>query len=191
MKQPIRSACGGPSQGVGIKKPVLLFSREELAAAVKRLAQELDQDYRHRCPVVVGILKGAFVFLTDLVQQMDTPLRSIEFLRLSSYGAGTVSSGRAKVVMGLSAQVIEGQEVILVEDIVDTGITTTAALRYLRRLRPASLKVCALLDKPARRRVAVAIDYLGFTVPDRFLVGYGIDLDQRYRQLPEIYYLEE
>jgi len=172
------------------KKPVLLFSREELAGAVKRLAQELDRDYRHRCPVVVGILKGAFVFLTDLVQQMEAPLRSIEFL-LSSYGAGTVSSGRAKVVMGLSAQVIEGQEVILVEDIVDTGITTTAALRYLRRLRPASLKVCALLDKPARRRVAVAIDYLGFTVPDRFLVGYGIDLDQRYRQLPEIYYLEE
>lgn len=173
------------------RKLVLLFSREEVAGAVKRLSQELDRDYRYRCPVVVGILKGAFVFLTDLVQQMETPLRSIEFLRLSSYGAGTVSSGRAKVIMGLSAQVIEGQEVILVEDIVDTGITTTAALRYLRRLRPASLKVCALLDKPARRRVAVAIDYLGFTVPDRFLVGYGIDLDQRYRQLPEIYYLEE
>jgi hypoxanthine phosphoribosyltransferase len=123
---------------------------------------------------------------------METPLRSIEFLRLSSYGPGTVSSGRARVVMGPDAiGAVEGQEVIVVEDIVDTGITTAAALRYLRRLRPASLKVCALLDKPSRRRVTVAIDYLGFTVPNRFLVGYGIDLDQRYRQLPEIYYLEE
>lgn len=174
-----------------IKKRALLFSKEELAAAVKRLAQELDRDYRHRCPVVVGILKGAFVFLTDLVRQMDTPLRSIEFLRLSSYGPDTVSSGRARVVMGLPAQAVEGRDVIVVEDIVDTGITTAAALRYLRRRQPASLKVCALLDKPSRRRVAVAIDYLGFTVPDRFLVGYGIDLDQRYRQLPEIYFLEE
>jgi len=173
------------------RKPVLLFSREELAAAVKRLAQELDRDYRHRCPVAVGILKGAFVFLADLVRQMETSLRSIEFLRLSSYGPGTVSSGRARVVMGLPAQAVEGQDVIIVEDIVDTGITTAAALRYLRRLRPASLKVCALLDKPSRRRVTVAIDYLGFTVPDRFLVGYGIDLDQRYRQLPEIYFLEQ
>lgn len=173
------------------RKRVLLFSREELAVAVKRLAQELDRDYRHRCPVVVGILKGAFVFLTDLVRQMETPLRSIEFLRLSRYGPGTVSSGRARVVLGLPAQMVEGRDVIMVEDIVDTGITTASALRYLRRRRPASLKVCALLDKPSRRRVAVAIDYLGFTVPDRFLVGYGIDLDQRYRQLPEIYYLEE
>ena len=191
MNQPIQSACGGPSQGVVGRKPVLLFSREELAAAIKRLAQELDRDYRHRCPVVVGILKGAFVFLADLVRQMETSLRSIEFLRLSSYGPGTVSSGRARVVMGLPAQAVAGQDVIIVEDIVDTGITTAAALRYLRRLRPASLKVCSLLDKPSRRRVAVPVDYLGFTVPDRFLVGYGIDLDQRYRQLPEIYYLEE
>lgn len=191
MIQPKQSACGGSIQKAVERKPVLLFSRKELATGVKRLAQELDRDYRHRYPIVVGILKGAFVFLTDLVQQMETPLRSIEFLRLSSYGPGTVSSGRARVVMGLPVQVIEGQEVIMVEDIVDTGITTAAALRYLRRLRPASLKVCALLDKPSRRRVAVAIDYLGFTVPDRFLVGYGIDLDQRYRQLPEIYYLEE
>ena len=125
MKQPFQSTGGGPGQEVVARKPVLLFAREELAAAVKRLAQELDRDYRHRYPVVVGILKGAFVFLTDLVQQMEAPLRSIEFLRLSSYGAGTVSSGRARVVMGLSAQVIEGEEVILVEDIVDTGITTT------------------------------------------------------------------
>lgn len=179
------------SEGAVAGKLVCLISQEELAATIKRLAAELDRDYRQRSPVLVGVLKGAFIFLADLVRCMETPLRSIEFLRLASYGSATESSGRARVVVGLPSGVVMGQHVILVEDIVDTGITTATALRYLRRLRPASLKVCALLDKPARRRVLLTIDYLGLTVPDRFLVGYGLDLDQQYRQLPEIYALEE
>jgi len=172
------------------RKLVLLVSRDELAATVKRLAAELDRDYSQCSPVLVGVLKGGFVFLADLVRHMKTPVRSIEFLRLSSYGPGTVSQGWARVVVGLPAQSVMGQHVVVVEDIVDTGITTATALRYLRRHRPASLKLCALLDKPARQRVPLAVDYLGLTVPDRFLVGYGLDLNEQYRQLPDIYALE-
>ncbi len=169
----------------------LLLSQEELAASVKRLALGLDEDYAHTSPVLVGILKGAFVFLADLVRQMKTPVRRIEFLRLSSYGASTVSSGRARILVGVPKGAIQGQHVIMVDDVVDTGITTAAALRYLRRFRPASLKLCVLLDKPARRQASVTIDYLAATIPDRFVVGYGLDVDERFRQLPDIYALEE
>lgn len=179
-------------QPTGGPKLVPLISQREIAAAVQRLAGELDRDYGHGSPTVVGILRGCFIFLADLVRQMQTPLHSIEFLRLSSYGSGTVSSGRARVVMGPDGVgAVAGRDVIVVEDIVDTGITTSAALRYLGRRQPASLRLCALLDKPSRRQVPVTIDYLGFTVPDRFLVGYGTDLDQQYRQLPAVYTLEQ
>ncbi len=167
-----------------------LLSREEIAAAVKRLARQLDRDYYDLAPVMVGILRGAFIFLADLVREMDTPGLSVEFLRLGSYGSSTSSSGKARIAGGLPPQNVLGRHVIVVEDIVDTGITTTTALRYLRRHRPASLRVCALLDKPARRQMPVCISYLGFKVPDRFVVGYGIDLDQQHRQLPDIYTVE-
>ena len=154
---------------------------------MRRLARDIDQDYQDCSLTLVGILKGAFVFLADLAREMNTVISAVEFLRLSSYGAGSVSSGTARVTAGLPPQALLGQHVVLVEDIIDTGISTTAALRYLRRHRPNSLKVCCLLDKPSRRRVNVEISYLGFTVPDRFVVGYGLDLDQRYRQLPDLY----
>ncbi len=173
------------------RKLVHLISEEKIAATVRRLAQELDRDYQNRSPMLVGVLKGAFIFLADLVRNMKTPLYSIEFMRLSSYGSSTVSSGQAEVVIGLPEEIVRGQDVVLVEDIVDTGITTATALDYLRRYQPASLKLCALLDKPARRQVPVTIDYLGLSVPDRFIVGYGIDFNQKYRQLPAIYALEE
>ena len=168
-----------------------LFSQEEIAAAVKRLAGWLDRDYQHRSPVLVGILKGTFIFLADLVRWMKTPLHSIEFLRLSSYGSVTVSSGRPRIVMGLPPEAVVGRDVVVVEDMVDTGNTTAAALRYLKRYKPASMTVCALLDKPSRRQVQVEVSYLGLTVPDRFIVGYGFDLDQKYRQLPQIYTIME
>ncbi|MBE9044956.1 hypothetical protein IQ255_11155 [Pleurocapsales cyanobacterium LEGE 10410] len=113
----------------------------------------------------------------------------MEFLRLSSYGSSTVSSGKAKIIMSPPSKAIAGKDVVLVEDIVDTGITTDTALKYLRDFQPASLKLCALLDKPSRRRVPVTINYLGFEVEDLFIVGYGIDFDQKYRQLPDIYHL--
>lgn len=173
------------------RKLVELLSEAAIAATVIRLAGELDRDYADRSPVVIGILKGSFVFLADLVRKMQVPIGQVEFIRLASYGNSTVSSGQASVLMGLSEQAIVDRDVVLVEDIVDTGITTTRALDYLSHYQPASLKLCALLDKPARRRVPVTIDYLGATVPDCFVVGYGIDFDQQYRQLPAIYALEE
>jgi hypoxanthine phosphoribosyltransferase len=168
----------------------LLISQEDIADAVTRLAQELDRDYAQHSPMLVGILKGSFVFLADLMRAMQTPIANVEFLRLSSYENAMVSSGHASVVLGLAEEVIRDQHVILVEDIVDTGITTNTALEYLQRHQPASLALCALLDKPARRQVPVTIDYLGLTIPDRFIVGYGIDYAQHYRQLPAIYALE-
>ena len=168
----------------------LLISTAEIVATVQRLAQELDSDYQQRTPVMIGLLKGAFVFLADLIRHMHTPLRSVEFLRLSSYGDATMSVGHATISMGLAPEAVTNQHVIIVEDIVDTGITTDTALQYVQRYEPASLKLCTLLDKPARRQVPVTIDYLGHTVPDRFIVGYGIDFAQQYRQLPAIYTLE-
>ena len=164
---------------------------EAIDNAVRRLARELDRDYADRPPVLVGVLKDGFIFLADLVRRMQVSVLSVEFLRLSSYGGNTVSSGAPRIVVGLPEDAVLNRHLVLVEDIVDTGLTTAAALEYLREKKPASIRLCVLLDKPERRRVPAVIDYLGFTVPDRFLVGYGLDLDQRYRQLPGIYMLNQ
>jgi hypoxanthine phosphoribosyltransferase len=168
-----------------------LISRQEIEAAVKRLAQDIDRDYRHRSPVIIGILKGATVFLADLIRHMQTPIRRVELIRLSSYGSATVSSGDVKMSLDIAPGAITGEDVILVEDIVDTGLSISRAIAALQTYGPASIKLCSLLDKPDRRQVPVTIDYLGITVPDRFIVGYGIDFDEQYRQLPDICVLEE
>jgi len=170
-------------------KPKVLFSRKEIAATVKRLAKEINRDYRGKNPVLIGILKGSFMFMADLVRLLDFPLE-IDFIRLSSYGSGKETSGRIKVVQSLSTPV-KGRDVLVIEDIVDTGLTVAFLLDYLRKKRPSSLKLCALADKPSRRRVPLTIDYLGFTVPNEFLVGYGLDCDEKYRNLPDICILEE
>ena len=164
---------------------------EAIDAAVRRLAMELDRDYAGRPPVLVGVLKGGFIFLADLVRRMQVSVLSVEFIRLSSYGENTISSGNPTIVVGLPDESVQNQHLVVVEDIVDTGLTTAATLEYLGKMKPASIRLCVLLDKPARRQASTAIDYLGFTVPDRFLVGYGLDLDQRYRQLPGIYILNQ
>jgi len=167
-----------------------LFTPGDIESAVARLAREIRQDYRDKNPVLLGILKGCFVFMADLVRALDIPLE-IEFMSLSSYGPRrTESSGKIQVVQGLRGSV-RGRHVVVVEDIVDTGITGDSVLRYLRRKRPASIRVCALFDKAARRRVDVPIDYLGFSVPDRFVVGYGLDYDERFRYLSGLYFLKE
>jgi len=166
-----------------------LFSREELEAAVNRLAAEISRDYGGKCPLLIGVLKGSFIFMADLVRHLDFPLE-VDFIALSSYGKENHSSGKVEVVQPLQAA-IEGREVLVVEDIVDTGLTTAFLLDYLRQKNPASLKVCALIDKPSQRRVPVGIDYLGLTAPDKFLVGYGLDLNQRFRNLPEVCFIEE
>ena len=151
----------------------------------------MDRDYAAQPPVFVGVLKGGFIFLADLVRRMQVSVLSVEFLRLSSYGGNKTSSGSPKIVVGLPDDAVENRHLVVVEDIVDTGLTTAATLKYLLEKKPASIKLCVLLDKPERRRVSTLIDYVGFTVPDRFLVGYGLDLDQRYRQLPGIYILNQ
>ncbi|MFA5079610.1 MAG: hypoxanthine phosphoribosyltransferase, partial [Dehalococcoidia bacterium] len=139
-------------------------------------------------PLLIGILKGSFVFMADLVRRLDMPLE-IDFVRLSSYGSGTESSGRIRL-LGKMNEPVEGRHVIVVEDIIDTGLTTSWFLGYIKRRKPASVALCALTEKPARRRVDIKIAYLGFSVPDKFIVGYGIDYNERYRNLPEIYYIE-
>jgi hypoxanthine phosphoribosyltransferase len=167
----------------------ILISRGEIAKAVDRLASQINRDYQGKQPLLIGVLKGSFVFMADLIRQLDLPLE-LDFIRLSSYGAAKESSGKVRVVQGVKTP-IKGRDVLVVEDIVDTGITTFFLLDYLKKKKPASLKLCALTDKPPRRRVPVPIDYLGFTVPDEFIVGYGLDLDQRFRNLPDIYALED
>ena len=167
----------------------ILISRDEIAKAVDRLAYEINGDYRDRQPLFISVLKGSFVFMADLIRQLDLPLE-LDFIRLSSYGAARESSGRVRVVQGVKTP-IKGRDILVVEDIVDTGITTSFLLDYLRKKKPASLKLCALTDKPSRHRVPVSINYLGFTVPDKFIVGYGIDCAERFRNLPDIYTLED
>ena len=166
----------------------ILFSRDEIEATVRRLAAEVKKDYQAKNPLLIGILKGSFMFMADLVRLFDFPLE-IEFVRLSSYGRGRQSSGKVRMVKGLTTS-IKGRDVLIIEDIVDTGLTISFLLDYLRQKKPASLKLCALTDKPSRRQTPVIIDYLGLTVPDKFLVGYGLDWDEKFRNLPDICYLE-
>jgi hypoxanthine phosphoribosyltransferase len=165
-----------------------LFTREEIAATVKRLAAEIGRDYRDKHPVFIGVLKGSFMFLADLIRLLDFPLE-VEFVRLSSYGKGK-SPGKLKLVQGIQTK-IKDRHVLVIEDIIDTGRTTAFVLEHLKQEKPASLKLCTLTDKPSRRKVTVNIDYLGLTVPDKFIVGYGIDWDERFRYLPGIYAIEE
>jgi hypoxanthine phosphoribosyltransferase len=167
----------------------ILISRDEIANAVGRLASEIERDYQGKQPLLIGVLKGAFVFMADLIRQLNLPLE-LEFVRLSSYGAAKESSGRVRVVQELKTP-IKGRDILVIEDIVDTGTTISFLLDYLIKKKPASLKLCVLTDKPSRRRVPVSIDYLGFTVPDKFVVGYGLDFDERFRYLPEIYAIED
>ncbi len=166
----------------------VFFDRHEIATAVRRLASEISKDYHNLNPLLLGILKGSFVFMADLIRHLDFPLE-VDFIGLSSYGSGTQSSGKIKVVKEMETPVRE-RNVLIVEDIVDTGLTTAFLLQHLQKQKAASVKLCALTEKPSRREVPVNIDYLGFIVPDRFLIGYGLDANQKYRNLPDICYIE-
>ena len=167
----------------------VLISREEIEATIRKLASEIKEDYHDKHPLLIAILKGSFMFMADLIRFLNFPLE-VEFIRLSSYGRSRESSGKIKVVQGLRCP-IKGRHVLVVEDIVDTGLTTSFLLDYLQKRGPASLKVCALTDKPSRRQIPVTIDYLGFSIPDKFIVGYGIDWDEKFRYLPDICFLED
>ncbi|MBN1691738.1 MAG: hypoxanthine phosphoribosyltransferase [Dehalococcoidia bacterium] len=165
-----------------------LLTSAEIETTVQRLASEITRDYRRKNPLLIGILKGSFVLMADLVRKLDIPLE-VDFVRLSSYGSGTESCGRVKVLSKLN-EAVQGRHIILVEDIVDTGLTLAFFLRFIKRKKPASVSICALADKPSRRKTHIKIDYRGFKVPDKFIVGYGIDYNEKYRNLPDICYIE-
>ncbi len=165
----------------------LLYDEKEIRERVKELGKQILKDYKGKDILVIGVLKGSFIFLADLVRFIENPLR-LDFVRLASYGNSTETSGDVQLIKDIELD-INGQHVLVVEDIVDTGITVLFLKKHLLKKKPASLKFCALLDKPARRRVDIKIDYVGFKVPDLFLIGYGLDLGEKYRHIPQIYAL--
>jgi hypoxanthine phosphoribosyltransferase len=162
----------------------VLLSGDQIAARFAELGTQLAADYAGRTPVLVSVLKGSIVFLADLIRAMDVPL-NVDLMEVSSYGSATESSGQVRILKDLSSS-IEGRDVVVVEDIIDTGLTLNYLLRYLAERHPASVRVCCLLDKPARRLAEIEIDYRGFRIPDRFVIGYGLDYDERYRNLPYV-----
>ena len=171
----------------------ILLSEEAIAAKVAELGRRIGADYAGRNLTLVSVLKGSLPFMADLMRQIQLPLR-IDLMEVSSYGGtSTESSGLVRIMKDLSASIVD-EDVLLVEDIIDTGLTLNYLVRYLRGKNPASLKICTLLDKPARRLVEIPVDYVGFEIPDQFVVGYGLDYAERYRNLrfvgvlrPEVY----
>ena len=162
----------------------ILITEEEIQAKVKELGERISCDYEGKELVLVGVLKGAAVFLSDLIRHITIPV-TYDFVAISSYGMTTSTSGVVRIVKDLDESV-ESKHVLIVEDIVDTGLTLKYLIEFLRSRDVASLKVCALLDKPSRRKVEVPLHYVGFTVPDVYLVGYGLDYNQKYRNLPYV-----
>jgi hypoxanthine phosphoribosyltransferase len=162
----------------------ILLTEAQIGERVVQLGHELVGAFSDRDPVLVSVLKGSLVFLADLMRAMEMPV-SIDLMEVSSYGAGTETSGQVRIIKDLS-QPIADRHVIVVEDIIDTGLTLNYLLRYLADKGPASISIVCLLDKPARRLADVPIDFRGFTIPDRFVIGYGLDYDERYRNLPYI-----
>ncbi|MFN2617090.1 MAG: hypoxanthine phosphoribosyltransferase [Thermoleophilaceae bacterium] len=166
----------------------ILVQGDELAHRVRELAAEISRDYDGRHLFLIGVLKGAVFFLSDLMRQLDVPCE-LDFMAVSSYGSSTDSSGVVRILKDLDAP-IEGREVLIVEDIVDSGLTLSYLLRTLRARNPKSLEVCALLTKPERRKVELPIRYVGFEIPDRFAIGYGLDHAERFRNLPYVAVLD-
>jgi hypoxanthine phosphoribosyltransferase len=162
----------------------VLLTAEQIRERVGQLAAELQRDYAGRQPLLLAVLRGSVVFLSDLIRHLEMPV-CLDFVQLASYGASTCSSGRVEVVKDVGTDVA-GRDVVVVEDIVDTGRTLAYLVEELKRRGAASVRVCALLDKPSRRQVPVELDYVGFEVPDCFVVGYGLDFAGRYRNLPYV-----
>ncbi|NTW85493.1 MAG: hypoxanthine phosphoribosyltransferase [Holophagaceae bacterium] len=161
-----------------------LLTEAQIRTRVQELGAQLTQDYAGKDLVVIGLLNGVFPFIADLVRAMDMDL-NISFMQVASYGGGTESTGEVHILKDLDRG-IQGRHALIVEDIVDTGLTLFKVGKLLRDREPASLKVCTLLDKPSRRKVQVPVDYVGFTIEDHFVVGYGLDLDDKLRNLPYV-----
>jgi hypoxanthine phosphoribosyltransferase len=167
----------------------VLVGAEELQQRVRELAAQVSRDYEGRDLVLVGVLKGAVFFVADLMRSLEVPCE-LDFMAVTSYGSATDSSGVVRILKDLDSS-IEGREVLIVEDIIDSGLTLHYLIRNLRARNPASLEVCALLTKPERRRVDLPIRYVGFEIPNRFAIGYGLDYDQRFRNLDYVAALDE
>ena len=162
----------------------ILIDEEPLQARIAELGAEISSDYAGRDLLLVGVLKGAVFFLADLMRELTVPCE-IDFMAISSYGAGTDSSGVVRILKDLDMN-IAGRDVLVVEDIIDSGLTLSYLMRSLTARKPASLEVCTLLTKPERREVDVPVRYVGFEIPNKFVIGYGLDFDQRYRNLPYV-----
>ena len=162
----------------------VLITREEIREAVREMGERITRDYAGKEPVMICILKGAILFFSDLIREMDLPLKT-EFMAISSYGSATKTSGVVRILKDLDRDIV-GQDVLIVEDIVDSGLTLSYLKRTLEGRGAASIRIITLLDKPGRRRVDLKADYSCFTIPDAFVVGYGLDYDEKYRNLPDI-----
>ena len=162
----------------------ILFSEEQLKARVREIAGQIDRDFAGKEPMLISVLRGSFIFMADLMRSITLPC-TVDFMAVSSYGAGTTSSGQVKITKDLSES-IEGRDIIVVEDILDSGNTLSYLLQILQARHPASMKLCTLLDKPERRVADIQPDYCGFVIPDEFVVGYGLDFAEKYRNLPYI-----
>ncbi len=160
----------------------VLISREKVEARIAELAKEIEKDYAGKNLVCVGLLKGSVMFMSDLIKSVNLDLR-IDFMKVSSYGSGTDSTGVVKILKDVDLD-LAGKDVLIVEDIIDTGLTIVNVKDFLSKKNPNSIKVCTLLDKPSRRKVQVEGEYVGFEIPDEFVVGYGLDLDEKYRNIP-------
>jgi hypoxanthine phosphoribosyltransferase len=172
-----------------VENKKVLYTREAISRRVAELAEEISRDYRGREPVLIGVLKGAFIFMADLIRCLKVPC-VIDFVRVASYGSGSTSSGNVVIKKDIETD-ITGKDVLIIEDIVDTGITMRFLVERLKEKNPRSLKVCAFIDKRARREVEFEADYVGFTMEDGFIVGYGLDFDEKSRFHPEVYVVDE
>lgn len=167
-----------------MEKVKVLIPKAKIQRRIAALARKISKDYKGKDLVLIGVLKGAFVFLAELVGSLSIPV-SIDFIQVASYGASTFSSGVIKIKKDIDLPIV-GKEVLIVEDIIDYGYTLDYLLRFIAHKKPKSVRICALLDKPSRRKVKVPIAYKGFTVPDKFIVGFGLDLNEKYRNLPYV-----
>jgi len=162
----------------------ILYNEKELSLKVKELGERISKDYLDKDLLVIGVLKGANVFLSDLIRKIEMPIE-IDFMAVSSYGLSTESSGVVRIIKDLDSD-IQDKDVLIIEDIIDTGLTLKYLYENLKSRNPKSLKICTLLDKPDRRKVDIKVDYIGYQIPDEFIVGYGIDYAEKYRNLPYI-----
>ena len=159
------------------------YSKEELKEIVTRLGNQISEDYKDKKLVLVSVLKGSVIFMADLMRAIKIPC-VIDFMSVSSYGAGTKTSGVVKIIKDLDTDVVEGADLLIVEDILDSGVTLDYLMKILSARNPSSIKICTLLDKPERRKAPIKADYAGAQIPDAFVVGYGLDYDEKYRNLP-------